>query len=84
MGLTFEQSFYQIPEEVFLIISPSGIPLAIVEKPDDDQKANELKIILESAGPNILVKILNFDNLILSGYGFLESIDVDRDKYDIY
>ena len=84
MGLTFQQSFYRVSDEVFLIISSSGIPLAIVEKPDDDQKANELKAILESSNQNVSVKVLNFDDCILSGYELLGSVGVDRDKYDIY
>ena len=84
MGLTFQQSFYRVPEEVFLISSPLGTPLAIIEKPEDPQKANELKTILGLSDLNIIIRTLNFDEFILAGYRFLDSGKINRKEYGIY
>lgn len=83
MGLTFQQQFYRLPEEVFLVICTNGHPKAILEIPEDNDKALALKRQFDSDIYKVVR--LNFDDLILEGYNYLKDRGVDRRKeFDIY
>ena len=68
MGLTFQQQFYQVPEEVFLVICHNGSPKAILEKPEDDNEALALKNKIMLHNDTYKVITINFDELIINGY----------------
>lgn len=84
MGLTFSQEFYTVPDEVFLVICKNGHPKAILEIPEDDDKA----LLLKKQFDSDIYKVvrLNFDDLIIAGYNYLKEQGVEnrREKFDIY
>lgn len=93
MGLTFQQSFYRVPEEVYLVqfLEPGDTAsakdvYAIVEKPEDPDKDLELNIFFESNG--YCLQSCNFDELILQGYDLFSELGIDRNdrrkQFDIY
>lgn len=84
MGLTFQQQFYQVPDEVYLLTSPNGALLAIIEVPEDRDKELKLRKIFETSDLKVLYQKMNFDELILCGYKFLDSTNVDRKELGIY
>lgn len=63
MGLTFQQKFYYLPDEMFLVVDErSRKPIAILEKTDDNI---DLKIELKYP---CRVFIIDINNLVLKGY----------------
>lgn len=66
MGLTFQQQFYHVPEKVFLVTLPNGMPKAIIEMPEDCDES----LLLQSNiwMKNLRVFPLDFDKLIRNGY----------------
>ena len=84
MGLTFQQEFYRLPDEVFLVICNNGHPKAILEIPEDDDKA----LLLKKQFDSDIYKVvrLNFDNLIIEGYNYLEEKGIQdrRKEFGIY
>ena len=93
MGLTFQQKFYQVPHEVYLVqfLEPGDMEsaqavFAIIEKPEDKNKADDLEMLLEEAG--YCTQVCDFDDLIRQGYTLLEEQDITSDerrkRFDIY
>ena len=66
MGLTFQQSFYRVPEKVFLVMCHNGHPEAILEIPEDPEDALELKKKFTSDIYKVVT--LDIDELIINGY----------------
>lgn len=74
MGLTFQQKFYNIGDEVFIVHDRSHNGnckvIALVEVEDDDEERNkEVENKLKQFG---YVERMNFDDVILKGYELLE------------
>lgn len=67
MGLTFEQKFSYIPEEILLVTTDQGVPLAILEKPQNIEEENRLRVIIGLTGSPKMVKTLKIDKLIDNG-----------------
>ena len=79
MGLTFQQKFYQVPEEVYLVqfLDPGDMDLAgavvgIVEILEDEKEDSKLNELFQSQG-YYLYKI-NFDELIREGYNIIKEM----------
>lgn len=78
MGLTWQQKFYQVPDEVYLVQfaepgdSESARDVcAIVQKDEDNQKLNDkLEEFFYSEG--YVLQSINFDELIIEGYEILK------------
>ena len=72
MGLTFQQKFYNIGEEVFLVHSKAHggncKTIALVEVSDDENENETIEFILRQYG---FVERVNFDEVILKGYDLL-------------
>lgn len=75
MGLTFQQKFYNIGDEVFIIKDRSHCGyckvIAMIEVPDDDTEAYNLENKLKQYG---FIERMNFDEVILKGYRILEEV----------
>ena len=91
MGLTFQQSFYQAPEEVYLVqfLEPGDFAstqavYAILEIPEDKDRDSDLNLLLESNG--YCTQRCDIDRCILDGYDLLKELGVkDRRKdFGIY
>lgn len=79
MGLTFQQSFGYVPEEVYLVQflepgdrSSARDVFAIIEKPEDKSDDLDLHILFESQG--YCLQKCNFDDLILQGFKLLKEL----------
>lgn len=72
MGLTFQQQFYHIGDEVFLVHNKAHgggcRVIALVEVLDDEEENKKRQQILQQYG---LVERMNFDDVILKGYELL-------------
>ena len=74
MGLTFEQKFSYIPEEILLVTTDQGAPLAILEKPKNIKEENALRAIIGLTGSPKMVKTLQIDKLINNGIKLKKAI----------
>lgn len=78
MGLTWQQKFYQVPDEVYLVQfaepgdSESARDVcAIVQKDEDNQELNDkLEEFFYSEG--YVLQSINFNELIIEGYEILK------------
>lgn len=82
MGLTFQQKFYQVPEEVYLVQFLDGgdwesnhVVYAIIEKPEDEEEDLNLNILMESKG--YALQSCNFNKLICKGFNLLKELRDD-------
>ena len=80
MGLTFQQKFYNIGEEVFIIHEYNGTGyygeiLAMIEIPEDEEEAKILADKLKDFG---YVNRMNFDDVILKGYELIKKANDDK------
>ena len=73
MGLTFQQKFYNLPEEVFLATTSEGIPVGIIEIPESKEEAMDLKAAL-SIRERVFLERINFDDLVINGYRLVERV----------
>jgi hypothetical protein len=75
MGLTFQQKFYSIGEDVFIVHDRSHVGyckvIAMVEVPEDEKEAQETENYLKRYG---FVERMNFDDVILKGYEIMRMI----------
>ena len=75
MGLTFQQKFYEIGDDVFIIKDRSHGGnckiIAMVEVPDNETEAYNLASQLKKYG---FVERMNFDDVILKGYEIMRMI----------
>ena len=85
MGLTFSQKFYHLPDTVYLVqfLEPGDLEsardvFAILEVPEDKDKALDLSILLESNG--YCAEKYNFDELVNEGYDLLKELGV-KNRY---
>ena len=73
MGLTFQQKFYAIGDEVFVVLDKHyegfSYVIGMVEIPDDYDEALDIEHRLARQG--YVVQRLNFDEVILNGYDLL-------------
>lgn len=80
MGLTFQQKFYYVPEEVYLIYDGKEMinsrPIAIIQKPEDYEQGRKLESLLITKG--YILQVCNFDELIINGYELLDNMGVDN------
>lgn len=79
MGLTFQQKFYQVPDEVYVIhtLEPGDFAdgaaiFGIVQVPDDKEEDLELNLLFESQG--YWLHKINFDKLIIEGFDLLKEL----------
>ena len=83
MGLTFQQQFYNVPEEVYLIYDGKEMinsrPFAIIQKPEDYKQGRKLELLLITKG--YILQVCNVDELIINGYDLLDNMGVDN-RYD--
>ena len=82
MGLTFQQKFGYVPNEVYLVqfldignISSARDVFAIIEKPDNEEEDLDLNILMESNG--YCLQRCNFDYLIRNGFDLLKELNRD-------
>lgn len=72
MGLTFQQKFYNIGDEVFLVHTKahggSCKTIALVEVSEDEKENERIEFILKQYG---FVERMNFDEVILKGNDLL-------------
>lgn len=80
MGLTFEQRFAYIPEDVYFVqfLEPGDMEsarsvFAIIEKPEDEQEALELESCFNAAG--YILESYSFDELVHKGRILKKEID---------
>ena len=78
MGLTFEQKFSYIPEEILLVTTDQGAPLAILEKPENIKEENTLRVVIGFTGSPKMVKTLKINELVKNGFELKKAI---IDKY---
>lgn len=75
MGLTFQQKFYSIGEDVFVVHDRSHTGyckvIALVEVPESEAEAQEVINHLKQYG---FVERMNFDDVILKGYELMRMI----------
>ncbi len=79
MGLTFQQKFYHLPDEVYVVhtLEPGDFAdgaaiFGIIEIPEDKEEDLELNCLFEGQG-YWLAKI-NFDELVREGYSLLKEL----------
>ena len=79
MGLTFQQKFYQVPDEVYVIhtlepgdFADSAEIYGIIEIPEDEKEAFELECLFESQG--YWLDKINFDILIIEGFKIVREL----------
>lgn len=72
MGLTFQQKFYNIGDEVFLVHTKAHggncKTIALVEVSEDEKENERIEFILQQYG---FVERMNFDEVILKGNDLL-------------
>lgn len=79
MGLTFQQKFYQVPEEVYVVhtLEPGDFAdgaaiFGIIEIPEDKDEDLDLNLLFEGQG--YWLDKINFDKLIREGYDLLREL----------
>lgn len=86
MGLTFQQQFYTLPDEVYLVFNAESVlkprPIGIIEVPEDFKKRRELELLCISKG--YIPVICCFDELVTNGYEILNYMDVNNRDFGIY
>lgn len=84
MGLTFQQKFYQVPNEVLIIRRKSGEVFGIIEVPEEEEKERELISSMKLSDNFLTVQKVDLDDLILNGYSLLKEKEIDREYFNIY
>lgn len=79
MGLTFQQQFYNVPEEVYVVhtLEPGDFAdgaaiFGIIEIPEDKEEDLELNLLFEGQG--YWLDKINFDKLIREGCNLLREL----------
>jgi len=79
MGLTFQQKFYQLPDEVYVVhtLEPGDFAdgaaiFGIIEVPEDKDEDFDLNCLFEGQG--YWLHKINFDELVREGYSLLKEL----------
>ena len=79
MGLTFQQKFYQVPDEVYVVhtLEPGDFAdgaaiFGIIEIPEDKDEDLDLNCLFEGQG--YWLQKINFDKLVREGYSLLREL----------
>lgn len=79
MGLTFQQKFYQVPDEVYVVhtLEPGDFAdgaaiFGIIEIPEDKDEDLDLNCLFEGQG--YWLQKINFDELVREGYSLLKEL----------
>jgi len=74
MGLTFQQQFYYVPDDVFVMITPQGHIVGILEIPEDENEALMMKKYIED-NTSFVLNCINFDKLIKTGFKYEKAFE---------
>ena len=79
MGLTFQQQFYNVPEEVYVVhtLEPGDFAdgaaiFGIIEVPEDKDEDFDLNCLFEGQG--YWLDKINFNELVREGYDLLKEL----------
>ena len=79
MGLTFQQKFGLVPEEVYVVhtsdiadFASGAMKFGIIEIPEDKEEDLELNLLFEGQG--YWLDKINFDELVQEGYDLLREL----------